>query len=658
MQRVSTTLIAGLFLVPFLLTSPAGAQLIGPDKVITAERHDVSPPLSELARAVPEYHPGIPDYEIRNEPSIYAGAKDTAVGVDPVLQSSEGNIPLGPTIKNWEGIGRSTGGGGTPPDTNGDVGPNHYFQTVNTSFRIWNKNGVPIAGPTPNNAVWSGFGGSCEFQNAGDPVVMYDPLADRWVLSQFTSPGGSSATQCFAVSVNGDPTGSYFRYQFPTPGNDYPKFSVWSDAYYAGIRNFAGGFQFDAYAFERAKMLVGGEAKAVVFNMSALLGGVNNFLPADVDGTTPPPNGTPGLFIGVANPSIVQNDLKLFTLTTDWPNPANSALEGPISIPTAAYNGNVCNFNRSCIPQPGTTRKVDGFADAMMHRLAYRNFGTHQSIVCAHTVDVGDFSDHAGIRWHELRNTGSGWTLFQEGTYSPDSDYRWMPSIAQNANGDIMVAYSVSSKTTSPSLRYVGRQSGDPLGQMTFAEGLLIAGSGSQTGLDRWGDYAAMDVDPGDETTFWFTSEYYQTSSSSGWQTRVASMQADTAPPRVDIVVDPFPGSPVVVPIGQSRIFGYSVEVHNNTIETLNAKLWNTITVPGGEEVGPVQFKVQNISVPANSTYMATFDFEFPPAPKPGTYIFNIKVGGYPNVQLDRDTFLIIRPSSSPTGSGAVADRD
>lgn len=647
MRHLSTTLIVGLFLVPALFAASDRAGLIGPEKVITAERHDVSAPLSEMARPVPEYRPGIPEYEVPNQPSIYAGASDTSFGVDPVLQRSKGTKGVGPTILNWEGIGRFSGGGGTPPDTVGDVGPNHYVQAVNVAFSIWNKGGELLMGPSPVNSVFNGFGGPCEFQNAGDPIVLYDPLADRWVLTQFANPISSSASQCFAISTSGNPLGSYFRYQFSTPGNDYPKFSVWPDAYYGGIRNFSGAFNFDAYAFERAAMLVGAEADAVVFNMSSLLGGVNNFLPADVDGTTPPPAETPGLFVGVANPSIVQDDLTMFTLTADWSNPANSALEGPIFIPVAAFNGNVCNFGRSCIPQPTTNNRVDGFADAMMHRLAYRNFGTHQSMVCAHAVDVGDFEDHAGIRWHELRNTGSGWSLHQEGTYAPDSDHRWMPSIAQNAAGDIMVGYSVSSDSTFPSIRYTGRQAGDPLGELTLDEGLVVAGSGAQTGSTRWGDYSAMSVDPSDETTFWFTNEYYQTSSSSGWQTRVASMQATPEPPEIDISIDAKPGEPLIVPPqGQRLIFDYVVTVDNNSNQQLDAQIWNTINLPTTEEIGPVQFTPQNVSVPAGQSVELIFGFEFPPKPPPGTYVFNMKVGGFPNVLLARDSFTIIRPPS------------
>ncbi|NIW49908.1 MAG: hypothetical protein GWN30_35590, partial [Gammaproteobacteria bacterium] len=338
-------------------------------------------------------------------------------------------------------------------------------------------------------------------------------------------------------------------------------------AYLGGIRNFSGAFNFDAYAFERDAMLTGAAAQAVVFNLSALVPGANNFLPSDVSGLTLPPAGTAGLFLGMDDPSTVQDELEMLELVVDWNNVNNSTLTRLPDVPVAPFDGNVCFFSRNCIPQPNTTVGVDGFADAMMFRLPYRNFGSHQSIVCTHTVDVGDFNDHAGIRWHELRNTGSGWSLFQEGTFSPDSDYRWMPSIEINANGDIMVGYSVSSNTTNPSIRYAGRQASDPLNQLTFAEGLVVAGLGSQTSSNRWGDYTDMTVDPSDDVTFWYTNQY-QAQQGGPKNTRIASFLPNNNPPLVDITVTPQPGDPVIVPAG-GLIFNYDVTVDNNGTTTL-----------------------------------------------------------------------------------------
>ncbi|MFB3077013.1 MAG: hypothetical protein ACE1Y4_03310, partial [Lysobacterales bacterium] len=399
--------------------------------------------------------------------------------------------------------------------------------------------------------------------------MLYDQIADRWLISQFTLPGGAAATQCIAISETPDPTGSYFQYEFPTPGNDYPKLSVWTDgfdqsSYLAGIRNFSGGFNFDAYAFQRDSMLVGRNAAAVVFNLSALVPGANNFLPADIEGPTAAPFGTPGVFLGMDNPSVPQDELEMLELEVDWVTPANSTLTRLPDVAVAQFDGNVCFFSRNCIPQPNTNTGVDGFADAMMFRLPYRNFGGSQSLVCTHTVDVGDFSDHAGIRWHELTNAGAGngaWALNQEGTYAPDSDHRWMPSISINQNGDIMVGYSVSSNTTFPSIRYAGRLAADPLNQLTFAEGLIVAGSGSQSSM-RWGDYHDMSVDPSDDLTFWYTAQY-QSGAGNAKNTRIAAIAANTAPPLVDITVTPSVAVPVIVPSG-GLIFDMTITVDNN----------------------------------------------------------------------------------------------
>ena len=647
-----------VLLVVLFSMSHVWGQSAGPVKVIYPKRVGSSLALRDIP-PVPEYN-GLARRVIPNQPSIYEGQGTGAYTLDPVLQSSEGPRTFGPPVQNFEGVTT----GSNPPDTNGEVGLSHYVQTVNTQYGIWDKSGTLLLGPSPLNTVFTGFGGSCEFTNSGDPITLYDQLADRWVLSQFTAPGGASATQCFAVSKTADPTGEYWLYEFPTPGNDYPKLSVWDDqggsqsSYLAGIRNFSGGFNFDAYAVERDVMLSGGTGPAlVVFNLSALVPGANNFLPADIEGFILPPTGTAVPWVGVDNPVTVQDELEMLELEVDWATPSNSTLTRLPDVPVAAFDGNVCFFSRNCIPQPGTSNKVDGFADAMMFRAPYRNFGTHQSFVCTHTVDVGDFSDHAGIRWHELRNAGAAngaWTLHQESTYSPDSDHRWMPSISINQNGDMMVGYSVSSSTTFPSIRYAGRLVGDPLNQLTFAEGLVVAGTGSQTSSMRWGDYHDMSVDPSDDLTFWYTAQY-QSGAGNAKNTRIASFTADTAPPLVDIKVTPSVPVPVIIPAGGLTL-DMVVTVDNNGSSTLNAQVWNTVSIEGNE-VGPVGgLGVTNINVPAGGQFSTTFsNFEFPAGLRPDSFIFNWKVGTFPNVQLDRALFVFIK-SAGPTFTKAGGD--
>ncbi|RMD93412.1 MAG: hypothetical protein D6813_04145, partial [Calditrichaeota bacterium] len=529
----------------FLFISIAWAQrAVGPVKVILPDRMDVSPPLRDMVQPMQKWNPYVqPPREIPNRFDIRKGSQSQG-SLDQALQTTKGNKTLGPPLVSFEGVNNVNGV--LPPDTNFDVGLTHVMQMVNLSTEIWDKSGNPVLGPFPNNNFWAGFGGPCEFQNAGDPVVLYDQLADRWVVSQFANPVSAAAEQCVAVSTSGDPTGTYRRFSFPTPGNDYPKLGVMEDAYYATVRNFV-SLSMDAYAFERAKMISPtGTPQLVVFSMGSLTTR-DGFLPSDLDGPTPPPPGTPGIFLGQDDPN---DQIVMFELFVDWNNVGNSTLVGPTNFPVAPFDSNI----PPGIPQPTTTQHLDDLAFFMMHRLAFRNLGSRQALVATHTVDVNDFVNHAGIRWYELSNPGStygSWTINQQGTYSPDSDHRWMPSIAMNGNGDIMVGFSVSSNTTFPSIHYTGRLASDPLNQMTFQEGLVIAGTGAQLHpAGRWGDYSAMTVDPSDDFTFWYTTEYIQTTGSAPWQTRIAAFQPNNLPPLVDITVTPQPGDPVIVPPG------------------------------------------------------------------------------------------------------------
>jgi len=647
------------FIALFLSTSFCLAQeSIQPSKVIYPTKMTASEPLRDLVRPIPEFDPGIPARQNPNHPPKFTGSQASGPSShDPVHQSGQGAKPAGPTLINWAGLSVHENPFHVEPgDPSLAVGPNDdLVQMVNAIFYIADKTNTWKIPPSLNSDFWIGFGGPCEFNNDGDPNVLYDPLADRWLMSQHVF----SQKQCIAISQTSDPTGAYFLYEFDTPGNDNPKFGVWSDGYYVGMRNLTSG-EYDVYVFERDEMLAGNpNAQAVSFDLETLLPGADNFLPADIDGTTPPPAGAPGIFLGMENPSILQSHLALFELNMDWNNTVNSTLTGPTNIPVSQFDGSLCNFSRDCIPQPNTSQRLDALSGTMMHRVVYRNFGTHQSIVANHTVDLGDFNNHAAIRWYEFRNTGSGWSVHQEGTYSPDSDHRWNGSIAMNGNGDIMMGYTVTSRTTFPAIRYTGRQAGDPLGQMTLSETLLISGLDSQVGTNRWGDYSATVVDPADDFSFWHNN-YWIEGPNDDWHTWIAKFQATTAPPLVDLTVSPSPGNPVfVAPQGQSTFFTYDVTVNNNDTSTLNTQIWNTITLGIGEEIGPVQLTPQSISVPAGGSFNQTFAFEFPPVPPPGTYVLNMKVGTFPNVQLDRDTFSMVRttsPSFTKTGTGGIED--
>ncbi len=424
-----------------------------------------------------------------------------------------------------------------PPDTVGDVGPNHYVQMVNLSMQTFNKNGSPAPGPINSNQIWAGSGTPCATTNSGDPIVLYDQFADRWLISQFSIPDTSGYTapfyECVAISTTPDPLGTYHRYAFQYNAlPDYPKIGVWPNAYFTSYNMFtAGSLDFAGLkmcAWDRAAMLTGSPAVEVCYNFSDKFG----MLPADADGSVPPPTGSPGYFVG-QNWSD-KSKLTMFKMKPDFATPANSTLTGPTDIPIDPIS-RACISVGNCIPQPGTTQKLDALGDRMMYRLAYRNFGDHESLVTNATVAMDGTlgaTSQTGIRWFELRDLSKDVpTVHQQGT-SADVDgltYRWMGSVAMDRSGNMALGYSTakaSGANAFPSIRYVGRRNTDPLNQMPQAESTIINGTGVQTSsFGRWGDYSSMNVDPTDDCTFWYTTEYVQTTGLATWQTRVASFR-------------------------------------------------------------------------------------------------------------------------------------
>lgn len=478
--------------------------------------HDVSPALRDIP-PVPYEKPTTIREMI--EPGDESPNGKTLPEIsDPVVQNRFGALLDAPSpSKNFEGIGNRNGV--YPPDTNGDVGPNHYVQMVNLSLQVFNKStGASLYGPVNANTIWSGFGGSCQTRNDGDPIVLYDSMADRWLISQFTA--ANPYGECVAISTSPDPTGSYNRYFFQfstTVFYDYPHLGVWPDGYYLGANRFTGNTYSGgaAIALNRSRMLQGLSATFQAFNISSTNG---TPFPSDLDGPTLPPTGAPNYFM-----SRGSNLLRLFKFHVDWTTPANSTFTGPTNLTTAAFN-QLCTTSRSCVPQPGTSVGLDGLGDRLMYRVAYRNFGSYETIVTNHSVNAG--SGVAGVRWYEVRNPNGTPSIFQQGTYSPDSTNRWMGSVAMDGQGNMAMVYSASSSSVFPSIRYTGRLAGDALGQMPQGETTLIAGSGSQTGTgSRWGDYAMMSIDPTDDCTFWMTTEYVQTTGTANWQTRIGAFK-------------------------------------------------------------------------------------------------------------------------------------
>jgi len=527
--------------------------------VVTYPLHsDRSPALRDI-KVVQPIAPGAQLIPPRRFPQPSATARLlTPAGVDSVIQHTPGAGVMPAALNSFEGI--SNPQGYVPPDTNGAVGRDYYVQAVNIAFAVYSKTtGALVYGPIAINTLWNGFGGLCQTSGSGDPIVLYDALADRWLISDFAfSSLYGPFLECVAISTSSDPTGAYYRYAYAMPDgymNDYPKFGVWPDGYYMSANLYTNATSSGvsagaaAAAFDRSAMLAGALSPAMVFfelqhTLQIQNRNYGNLLPSNLDGANLPPDGAPNYYASIGdiylnNPS---NLLRIWQFHVDWTTPLSSTFgvsstmdvnstvgtggEPNATLQTAPYNYMSCALagSMSCIPQPGVTQKVDVIGDRIMHRLAYRNFGSHQSLVLNHTVDAGN--GIAGIRWYEVRDPGGTPSIYQQGTYSPDSNHRWMGSIAMDGAGNIALGYSVSSSSTYPSIRYAGRLASDPLGDLTQGEQSIVAGTGSQTTiLARWGDYSGMSIDPTDDCTFWYTNEYYATTGPSNWQTRIGAFK-------------------------------------------------------------------------------------------------------------------------------------
>ncbi len=519
-----------LALLSLSLYASASAQSsnksLGRPMVIPSYHNDVSKPLRDMP-AWPEQARA--EHEAAENPLIvvpHTDAPDLKVDKGTLLSQLAPSIPA--PILNFAGISfPGVGCNCAPPDTNGEVGATQYVQIVNEGYQVFNKsNGASVLGPVSISSVWSGFGGACQNGGSGDPVVLYDQIAKRWIISQFAVATNVPTDECIAVSTTSDATGSYNRYGFHLGSNffDYPHLAVWPDGYYMSMNIFnSRGTAYlgpQAFAFDRTKMLAGQPATFITF--PAMGGTFPPFLPADLDGATLPPAGAPNSF--VMWPS--NNTYRTFHFHADFANPASSSLTLFSSPPAAGFT-ELCPATRSCVPQSGAnvnTNGLDAIADRLMFRLAYRNFGGHEAVVGNYTVNS---SGVAGIRWFELRGVTSGpETVFQESTYQPDLDWRWMGSLAMDSQGNMALGFSASSATIFPQIRYAGRLASDPLNTLAQGEKHLFDGTGAQVNTgNRWGDYSDLTVDPVDDTTFWYTQEYYDSTSSFNWRTRVGSFR-------------------------------------------------------------------------------------------------------------------------------------
>ncbi len=532
--------------------TPAASASSPMVETIKAVRSDVSPPLSELLRSSPTNFVG-PTTEIPNillKPTPLDTYQPLWLADLSGVQTAPLGTPVPAPLQSFNGLSLN---GSLPPDTNADVSDTHVIQWVNTQWNVFNKaTGLPIGSPMEGNIFWAGFGGVCETNDAGDPIVLYDDAAERWVFSQFT--GSTTPRQCFAISQTSDPMGPYHRYEFVFPRfNDYPHIGIWQDAstgrdgYYFVVHEFQNSaFQGAAFvAVDRNRMLAGAPAAQVSM---LRFPGIDAYgaLPAHLEGTTKAQEGACAPFVHFDSST---SEYLFWDLCADWTTPANSTLSStPTRVAASAPFSNAIGSS----PQAGTSQGLDTFANNLMYRASARAFPagapTETSIVVNHTVNAG--GTELGVRWahFDLRATATvGNVLFadgfeaptsaapvlltkslvEDGVYSPDADNRWMGGINIDRNGYLGVGYSVSSTTLNPQIRYTGRtfetQPGMLLDEASCTAGIA---NGSQTSTSgRWGDYASMSTDPDDECTFWFTSEYLATTSNAGWTTRICSFR-------------------------------------------------------------------------------------------------------------------------------------
>jgi hypothetical protein len=511
--------------------------------VATAAGFDVSPSMREVARRSATAKRNA---AALNRPERGPAAAGDGFAGDAAVQAAKTRAGVAPAIAapsvNFEGIPATAnipilGGIPIPPDPVGDVGPSQYVEMVNTAWAVYSKTGSLLLGPLSLASIWAGFEvPDCE-DNSGDPIVVHDQLADRWILTQFTTLG-PTYYNCIAVSTTGDATGSYYRYAFSTGPNfpDYPKYGVWPNTYVATTREFDPADNFagiGVYGLERAKMLRGNptaRAVSVLYPPGAtpwITG--DGWLPSDLDGNRRPPAGSPNYLVGTQDdqgPYGAPFDaINLFKFYVSWGPSPSATLVGPTQLPVAEFDSDYPCVGRQCIPQPDTDVAIDilSYRQRPTWRLAYRNFGTYESLVTSQSVEARP--GIAGMRWYELRRPGDQPIVYQQGTYAPaDSVNRWMGSIAQDKKANMALGYSVSSETVYPGIRYTGRLRNDVANQMPQGEGVIVNGSGSQTDpAARWGDYTSMNIDPVDNCRFWYVNEYYQTTSARGWQTRIAA---------------------------------------------------------------------------------------------------------------------------------------
>lgn len=543
------------FIVTLGLSMVSGAAFAqgeaAPERI---ESHAVNKPLASLNVAAQQARSRRPESggprEVRNFMGRGKAAQDgpDLAVPDAVLQESAGS---GLTASGMGFPGASNDDNASvlgfriaPPDTDGEVGLTHFVQMINSVTTIYDKSGNVVAGPFASNAIWGGIGGNCEAYNQGDPIVLYDDQADRWLVSQFAFPDNlSSFSQCVAISQDGDPTLGWNRYEFSFDGigfNDYPKHGIVNDSI-TMIANlfrargprftFAGTY---LGVMDKAAMYAGSPASLIGFNIGSQEFG---FVAGDLDG----PGNAPALFATAMSTSA---RLDIWEIDVDW-STENASASRIASVPVTAFDSDLCSASReACIPQPNNGPRLEAISDRLMHRLQLRDFGGYRTMMASHTVDVG--SGRAGIRWYELRETSGTWSLYQEGTYGPaDGQHRWMPSAAMNTAGDIGIGYLLGGSSTFVSTAVTGQSAAaSGSGSLDSSELICSAGTGVQEDTGRSGDYSATSIDPSDDS-FWHTNEVFVKTGQFEWATFVCNFTVGSGggnnPPTAAFTTDDCP---------------------------------------------------------------------------------------------------------------------
>ena len=466
-----------------------------------------------------------------------------------------------PPLLTFEGESAAQACACAPPDSDGDVGPNHYIEAINVAFRVFDKSGNPLTPVTTYNSLFAPLTGTqCSGHNAGDPFVFYDHLADRWVISDFAFtglPGSGPFYQCIAVSQTNDPvSGGWFLYAVqheptqPTWVGDYPKFALWNNpqpggAYHLTVNLFDGptlAFRgVRVFAFDRAAMLAGnGQPNPTAIAFTVPLAGVGDsysFVPANFRTGDPPPAGRDEMLLAIDSPAtggvtLTQVHARFFHV--DFVTPGNSTFGvGANHTPNAeiTVNGFIDAFTSAAgftiVPQQGTGQRIDTLGDKIMTPMVYQNRSGTESLWTSNTVCIdAPCTQPTGVRWYQFDVTGGTFpaTPVQQQTFTNGNDglYRFMSSIAVDNAGNTAIGYATSSSTAFPGIRYAGRLVSDPPSDLSQGENTLFSGAGSQTGTNgRWGDYSMTTIDPADNMSFWTVGEYYANTSSFNWHTRI-----------------------------------------------------------------------------------------------------------------------------------------